>query len=109
MATFENSTKEDLIKIEVVNKESLDFDFSIKYLERRDQIHIRSEKALKSLRIANDFQKAKAYDVRGSNLVMIPRLDFKTGEYYAEIKFQKVNTTVIAKIEVPEFLESKVD
>ncbi len=94
----------DLITIEILNQQEIPFEFSITFKERRDQVHIRSAVALQSLRIINDEKKPKSYDVRGSNLVMLPRIDFAEGSYIAEFKFQRDPTIIMAKIEVPEIL-----
>lgn len=98
--------KDEVVHIEIMNKQPVPFDFSIKYLDRRDQIHLRSEMPMESLRILNEDKKHLSYHVRGSNLVMLPRMDFKPGSYIAEIKFQKDPTIVLAKFDITELLSS---
>jgi len=98
----EKSTKEDNVSLEIVNKSNVPFNFSMKYEPRREMIKIRSEKPIKSLRIIDSEKNHRSYLVVGSDLVMIPKADFKIGEYIAEIKFQKSDGLVISKITINE-------
>ncbi|MBT8189421.1 MAG: hypothetical protein HKN67_00750 [Saprospiraceae bacterium] len=93
---------EEVVHIEIMNKQPVPFDFSIKYLDQRDQIHLRSAKPMESLRILNEDKKHLSYHVRGSNLIMLPRMDFKPGSYIAEVKFQKDPMIVLAKFDISE-------
>ena len=96
---------EEAIQIEVLNESKILFDFSMKYAARRKQIHIRSAVPVESLRIMDSSKEHRSYDVKGSSLIMLPKSDFHPGSYLAELKFQKNNTVVLAKIEVLETLK----
>jgi len=98
----------DKVTIEIINQDDLDFDFSIKHQELRNQIHVRTDKSIRSVRLMDDDKKKKAYNVIGSNLVILPMRDFTAGQsHFLEIKFISVPTVVLAKINVPEVIESE--
>ena len=91
------------ITIEILNKEALDFDFSIKHEVARKQIQIRSKDALRSLRLMDGDKKKKSYSIIGSNLVVLPMTDFVAGdEHILEIKFLTTQQVIVAKLNVPE-------
>ncbi|NNE26751.1 MAG: hypothetical protein HKN09_07900 [Saprospiraceae bacterium] len=100
-----STNKDTGVNITIINQETIPFDFNIEYKERRHQIHVRTEMSLNSLRLMNDEKKHLTYDVRGSNLVMLPLVDFQEGSYIAEFKFQKDPTVVLAKIDIPKILK----
>ena len=89
------------VVIEVLNEKEIPFEFSVKYEQRRDQIHFRSEKAIQSLKIIKEDKSEKAYDVRGSNLIMLPRVDLSGGSYIGELTFQKDPIVVQVKMDIP--------
>ena len=90
------------ITIEILNQEALDFDFSIKHEATRKQIQIRSNDALRSLRLMDGNKKKKSYSIIGSNLVVLPMTDFVAGdEHILEVKFLTTQQVVVAKLNVP--------
>lgn len=98
----------DKITIEIINEAELDFDFSIIHKELRNQVHIRTDKTIRSVRLMDDDKKKKAYNAIGSSLVILPMRDFTAGQsHFLEIKFISVPTIVLAKINVPEVVESE--
>ena len=98
-----NNTPEHTVVIEVLDAESIPFDFSMKYDERRKIIKIRSAEPIKSLRTVDTATKShKGYNVMGSDLIILPQKDFDAGSYIAEIKFQKDPTVVRANLHVIE-------
>ncbi len=100
------STPVDKVTIEIINSEELEFDFSVDHKARRNQILIRSEKAIKSLRLMDADSKKTSYDVVGSNLVILPMSDFINGqEHIIEVKFLRNDNLVIVKVDVPKAKE----
>ena len=98
-----NNTPEHTVVIEVLDAESIPFDFSMKYDERRKIIKIRSAEPIKSLRTVDTATNShKGYNVMGSDLIILPQKDFDAGSYIAEIKFQKDPTVVRANLHVIE-------
>lgn len=96
-------TPKEEITIEIVNAEKIDFLFSIDLKERRKQILVRSDKAIKSLRLVDGENKKRSFNVTGSNLVILPLSDFKAGqEHIVEVKFLRHESTVLAKVNVPK-------
>jgi len=105
--TDQSTATHDGISIELMNTEKLDFAFSVEYKEIRNQIHVRSDQPLRSLRLIDDSRNKKSYKSIGSNLVILPMTDFTAGDsHFIEVKFLKVDVTVMAKVTVPE-LDSK--
>jgi len=97
------SSKENDIVIEIMNPEKIGFQFSMKYEARRKMIKVRSEQAIKSLRTVDSATNShKGYNVAGSELIFLPKSDFKIGSHLAEFKFEKSEITVLAKIHVTE-------
>lgn len=98
---FNAPTHELLVKIEVMNEETIEFPFSIKYQEIRSQIHVKSESAIRSMRLVDNSKKKTAYNTIGSNFVVIPLNDFTPNEsHILEIKFIDSDLVVLAKIDV---------
>ena len=98
-----NNTPEHTVVIEVLDAESIPFDFSMKYDERRKIIKIRSAEPIKSLRTVDTATNShKGYNVMGSDLIILPQKDFDAGSYIAEIKFQKDPNVVRANLHVIE-------
>jgi len=87
------------LEIEILNEEEIDFDFSIEYKSRRNQIHVRSEKSIRSLQLINEKDEIKEYKVIGSNLVFLPTSDFPIGtEKQVKIRFLRNPIEIIARI-----------
>ena len=104
------SDKEDELTIELIHDKELNFEVSVKHMERRKQIHIRSEKPLLTLRMSNADRKKKDYDIVGSSLVLLPVQDFTAGqEHFLEMKFQESQAVVIAKVYVPAEVEVPIN
>lgn len=98
-----NPIEDSPIQIEVLNPEKIDFYFNMKYEQRRKIIKIRSDKPIKSLRTVDAATNThKGYNVRGSDMVILPQSDFKNGSYIAEFKFENSADVVLAKIYVSE-------
>ena len=70
------------VKIEYVEEYRTSFDFSIKYVEWRNQIHIRSDKPLRSLELYTDDEAIKEYNIIGSELIVLPMRDFTPGQLH---------------------------
>jgi len=97
-----SSTENDIV-VEIMNPDKLSFQFSMKYEARRKMIKVRSEQAIKSLRTVETATNVhKGYNVAGSELIFLPKSDFKVGTHIAEFKFENSNKTVMAKIHVTE-------
>lgn len=97
------SENENDIVVEIMNPEKISFQFSIKYEARRKMIKVRSEQAIKTLRMVETAtNKHKGYNVAGSELIFLPKSDFKVGTHIAEFKFEKSDKTIMAKIHVTE-------
>jgi len=91
------------ISIEVLNEQQIGFEFSVKYLDHRKQIHIRSDEAIKTLRLVNADKTLKSYDIIGSNLVLLPLSDFTSGQtHFIETKFLNSEIVAMTKVDVPE-------
>ncbi|MBT8231353.1 MAG: hypothetical protein HKN51_07135 [Saprospiraceae bacterium] len=98
-----NESAENGIVIEIVDAENLDFQFTMKYEERRKMIKVRSEKPIKSLRTVDAATSThRGYNVAGSELIFLPKSDFPLGSHVAEFKFENSNKVVLAKIHVTE-------
>jgi len=92
--------EKEAVTLEIINKSNAPFQFSMQYESRRDIIKFKSEKPIESLRVVDSKKNHKSYDVRGSDLIMIPASDLKTGIHYAELKFQKSDAIIISKITI---------
>ena len=104
LPTFLSTTSE--VTIEIINSESLEFDFSVTHKARRNQIMIRSDKAINSLRLMDEDNNKESYDVVGSNLIILPMTDFKAGqEHIMEVKFLRTDDVVVVKVKVPEEID----
>ena len=98
-----SSDNDQTVVIEVLNAETIPFEFSMSYDERRKIIKIRSAEPIKSLRTVDTASNShKGYNVMGSDLIILPQKDFQAGSYIAEIKFQKDPTVVLANLHVIE-------
>ena len=101
-----DSSDTDKVTIEVLNSDNLDFEFSAAHKPKRKQIMIRSDKAIKSLRLMDADNNKTSYDVVGSNLVILPMSDFEEGqEHLVEVKFLRTDNVVVVKVNVPIFKE----
>jgi len=98
--TVNSESNPEAITFEVLNQSAVPFKFTMKYEGHREIIKIRSEQSIKSLRIVDHLKGQKNYNVIGSDLIIIPKADFKPGEYIAEFKFMKSDAVIISKIMV---------
>jgi len=100
-ATIVTDTKpvNKILEIEILNEEELDFDFSIEYKTHRNQLHVKSEKSIRSLKLVNEKDEIKEYKVIGSNLVFLPTSDFPIGsEQLIKLRFLRTPIEIIAKV-----------
>jgi len=74
-----NKTNNTNVVIEYIENNKMPFDFSIKYVQWRNQIHIRSDKPLRSLQLYTDEEVIKEYNIIGSELIVLPTRDFTSG------------------------------
>ena len=99
----ENNANPAVVEIEILNKENLDFKFEVVHKPRRNQIHLRSDESIKTIRLMDNDKAKKQYDVIGSKLVVLPITDFTPGQsHFLEVKFLRSQTTVLAKVKVTE-------
>ncbi len=99
----------DTVSIELINAERLDFSFSVEHKKVRNQIHVKSDEPLRSLRLVDGSKNIKSYKSIGSNLVVLPMTDFTAGDsHFIEVKFINVETVVMAKVTVAEDDSSKI-
>lgn len=104
-----NISSADEVSIELINSENLDFLFSVEYKKIRNQIHVRSDEPLRSLRLIDGSRNKKSYKSIGSNLVILPMTDFTAGDsHFIEVKFIEVEAVVMAKVIVPELVPEKI-
>jgi len=89
---------ENTVSLEIIHKSNVPFQFSMKYDDKREIFKIRSASPISSLRIVDDQRNQKDYTVMGSDLIVIPKADFKGGEYVAEIKFMQSDGIVLSRI-----------
>ena len=99
----------DTVSIELINAERLDFSFTVEHKKFRNQIHVKSDEPLRSLRLVDGSKNIKTYKSIGSNLVVLPMTDFTTGDsHFIEVKFINFETVVMAKVTVAEDDSSKI-
>jgi len=100
---YSNVTSQDEITIQILNSDQLDFDFSVAHKPRRNQLMVKSDKSIKTLRLVDENNNKTSYDIVGSNLVILPMTDFKVGqEHIMEVKFLRTDDLVLVKIGIPE-------
>jgi len=68
------------VVIEYTESYKMPFDFSIQYVDWRNQIHIRSDKPLRTLVLSSNNDQIKEYNIIGSELIILPLRDFILGE-----------------------------
>ena len=69
-------TESPKVTIKYIEDDRASFEFSIKYLEWRNQIHVRSDKPLRTLVLSANNEEIKAYNIIGSELIILPMNDF---------------------------------
>ncbi len=91
------------VEIEILNGDEIDFNFDIVYKELRKQLHIKSDEAVRSVRLMDGKNVIKAFNAIGSNLVVLPMTDFTAGQTHTlEIKFIDAEAVLLAKITTAE-------
>ena len=92
---------EHLVTIKMASNEELNFDFSIEYVDWREQIHIRSAEPIRALALSVDNQKRKPYNIIGSELVILPLTDFNLDtKHLLDISFINSDKVIQAEITV---------
>ena len=108
LRTFSNQAvttpQEEVVVLEILNKANAPFNFTMKYEPRRKIIKIKSERPIESMRIVDGLKNQKNYNVKGSDLIMLPIVDLKPGEHIAELKFQECDAIIISRITINEEL-----
>lgn len=89
------------VTIELLNAEEINFAFEIKHQKTRNQIHVRSDEAIRSIQLQKESGKKKSYNAIGSNLIVLPMKDFLLGQTsQLEIRFLNSKVKALVRIQV---------
>lgn len=99
------SPTKDEVFIKITEGTELGFSFDIKYLDWRNQVHVRSDEAIRTMTLCRAGRADKSYNIIGSELVILPMVDFVRDEKN-ELEVTFINNAAVVKAEI-EVTETK--